>query len=83
MSRWRMCDCLMLELAPARTRRWRRTNVVKISQPLKELLHVAFDLSLTEANVRVCEHAAEIVVGIGRHHVKSGALLALAALFVR
>jgi hypothetical protein len=59
-----MCDCLLLELESARTWR-RRTNVVKISQPLEELLHVAFDLSLAEANVRVCEHAAEIVVGIG------------------
>ena len=56
---------------------------MKVSQPLEELLHVAFDLGLTEANVWVCEHAAEIVVCIGRHHVKSGALLALAALFVR
>jgi len=64
MSRWRMCDCLLLELAPARTWR-RRTNVVKISQAFEELLHVAFDLGLAEANVRVCEHAAEIVVGIG------------------
>jgi hypothetical protein len=56
---------------------------VKISQSLEELLHVAFDLSFVEADVRVCEHAAEIVVGVRRHHVKSGALLALAALFVR
>ena len=38
---------------------------MKISQAFEELLHVAFDLSLAEANVRVCEHAAEIVVGIG------------------
>lgn len=77
-----MCDCLLLELAPALTWR-RRTNIVKISQSLEELLHVAFDLSFIEADVGVCEHAAEIVVGVGRHHVKSGALLALAAFFVR
>lgn len=77
-----MCDCLLLELAPARTWR-RRTNVMKISQSLKELLHVAFDLRFVEADVGVCEHAAEIVVGVRRHHVKSGALLALAALLVR
>jgi hypothetical protein len=83
MSRWRMCDCLLLELAPAWAWRRRKTNVMEISQSLEKLLHVAFDLSFAEANVRVCEHAAEIVVGIGRHHVKSGALLALAALFVR
>ena len=56
---------------------------MKISQTLKELLHVAFDLSFIEADIGVCEHAAEIVVGVRRHHVKSGALLALAALFVR
>ena len=78
-----MCDCLLLELAPVRTKKRIRTNVVKISQSLEELLHVAFDLRFVEANVGVCEHAAEIVVGVGRHHVKSGALLALAALFVR
>ena len=78
-----MCDCLLLELAPAQTCRRRRTNVVKVSQSLEELLHVAFDLSFIEADVGVCEHAAEIVVGVGRHHVKSGALLALAAFFVR
>ena len=56
---------------------------MKIPQSLEELLHVAFDLSFIEADVGVCEHAAEIVVGVGRHHVKSGALLALAAFFVR
>ena len=83
MSRWRMCDCLLLEIVPARIWRRKRTNVVKISQSFEKLLHVAFDLSLAEANVRVCEHAAEIVVGIRRNHVQSGALLALAALFVR
>lgn len=77
-----MCDCVLLELAPAQT--WReRTNIVEISQSFEKLLHVAFDLRFTEADIRVCEHAAEIVVGIRRHHVKSGALLALAALFVR
>ena len=78
-----MCDCLLLELAPVRTKKRIRTNVVKISQSLEELLHVAFDLSFVEADVGVCEHAAEIVVGIRRNHVKSGALLALAALLVR
>ena len=56
---------------------------MKISQSLKELLHVAFDLRFVEADVGVCEHAAKIVVGVRRHHVKSGALLALAALLVR
>jgi hypothetical protein len=78
-----MCDCLVLEFASAWAWRRIKTNVMQIPQSLEELLHVAFDLGLAEANVRVCEHAAEIVVGIGRHHVKSGALLALAALFVR
>lgn len=77
-----MCDCLLLELAPARTWR-RRTYIVKISQSLEKLLHVAFDLSFIKADVGVCEHAAEIVVGVRRHHVKSSALLALAAFFVR
>jgi len=56
---------------------------VEISQSLEELLHVALDLSFAEANVRVSEHAAQIVVGIGRHHVQCGALFAFAALVVR
>ena len=64
ISRWRMCDCLLLEIVLARIWRRKRTNVVKISQSLEELLHIAFDLGLAKANVRVCEHAAEIVVGI-------------------
>ena len=56
---------------------------MKISQSFQELLHVAFDLGFVEANVGIGEHAAQIVVGIRRHHVESGALLALAALLVR
>lgn len=56
---------------------------MEISQSLQELLHVAFDLSFVEANVGIRKHAAQIVVGIRRHHVKSGALLALAAFLVR
>ena len=56
---------------------------MEISQSFQELLHVAFDLSFVETNVGVGEHAAQIVVGIRRYHVESGALLALAALLIR
>jgi hypothetical protein len=59
------------------------TNIVKISQSFQELLHVALDLRLVEANVRVCQHSAQIVVGVWRDHVQGGTLLALGALLVR
>jgi hypothetical protein len=56
---------------------------VKISQSFQELLHVALDLRLAEANVRVRQHSAQIVVGVWRDHVQDGTLLALGALLVR
>lgn len=43
MSRWRICDCLLLALVfPDEIKVL--TNVVKVSQAFQELLHVALDL---------------------------------------
>jgi hypothetical protein len=40
------------------------TNIMKISEPFQELLHVALDLRLVEANIRVRQHSAQVVVGV-------------------
>jgi hypothetical protein len=56
---------------------------MKISQSFQELLHVALDLRLAEANVRVRQHSAQIMLGVWRNHVQDCALLALCALLVR
>jgi len=57
-------------------------RIVKISQSLQELLHVALDLRLVKVDVRVRQHSAQIVVGVWRDHVQSGTLLALGAFLV-
>ena len=56
--------------------------IVKISQAFKKLEHVAFYLAFGEADVRVGEHATEVVVHVGGYHVEGCALFAGFGLFV-
>jgi hypothetical protein len=83
MSRCRICDYKSVSTRAIHSFKVEVTNIMKISQPFQELLHVALDLRLAEANVRVRQHSAQIVVGVWRDHVQDGTLLALGALLVR
>jgi hypothetical protein len=83
MSRCRICDYKIVSTRAIHRVKLGVTNIVKISQSFQELLHVALDLRLAEANVRVRQHSAQIVVGVWRDHVQDGTLLALGALLVR
>jgi len=83
MSRCRICDWKIVSTRVIHSVRLEVTNIVKISQSFQELLHVAFDLRLAEANVRVRQHSAQIMLGVRRDHVQDSALLALGALLVR
>ena len=83
MSRCRICDCRFVSTCAIHSVKLGVTNIVKISQSLQELLHVALDLRLVKVDVRVRQHSAQIVVGVWRDHVQSGTLLALRTLLVR
>jgi hypothetical protein len=83
MSRCRICDYKIVSTRAIHSVKLGVTNIVKISQSFQKLLHVALDLRLAEANVRVRQHSAQIVVGVWRDHVQDGTLLALGAFLVR
>ena len=82
MSRCRICDCRFVSTCADHSVKLEVTYIVKISQSLQELLHVALDLRLVKVDVRVRQHSAQIVVGVWRDHVQSGTLLALGAFLV-
>jgi hypothetical protein len=83
MSRCRICDYKFVSTRAIHSVKLEVTYIMKISQSFQELLHVALDLRLAEANVRVRQHSAQIMLGVWRNHVQDCALLALCALLVR
>ena len=83
MSRCKICDWKIVSTRAIQSVELGVTNIVEISHSFQELLHVALNLRLAEANVRVRQHSTQIVVGVGRDHVQDGTLLALGAFLVR